>query len=484
MSQIHQLKQQFSQLMRFALVGVSNSLVDIAMTNLLVYLFNPATVAALMGISLVACVTATVNSYCLNRSWTFRSSQAKSNFATMSRFLLIALLTIVVNTSIFLFLHSYLQRHFSVSNWVLINAAKIGAIGCSSIFSFFGYKIAVFDRERFKKFREQFRFSQASTDQLWMQVVAILGLALLVRVLYYLSFSASLALPAIAFSMVAGVLVLIPAMVMARQLFGPSVGLLTGLLCATHPRLIEFSCNGSVESFYLLCYSLGVMWFQQFVGGNILRMVGWACGIAFAVGVAIHPELILSMLLIMLGLYWCLLPKFVLRPGVEKFRFVLRTVLGFVVTTQIYLVVVDRFFPALQPYSLAGLIGHDSELVTGLSEHAFDMLRRLPGVLSTPIVLFAFLLPFLAHLPVGVNRGMLWALGVMMLFPLFFYPFFDIQPWSFLPMIVPVQIFGAAGLTAFCAYLNIRYAWPHTYPLMVGAVMVISVAVAVLRKVV
>jgi putative flippase GtrA len=400
------LKRYFSQFGRFAIVGVLNSLVDIGMTNGLVYLFNPASVQGLFVISIVACLTATINSFFLNRTWTFQASHVKPDAATMARFFSVALITILVNTSIFLFLFSQLERHFSMSKWLLLNTAKVGAIACSSVFSFLGYKIAVFDQGSIQKFKKQFTFIDHDVDRAlgWL-LAAIFASAIILRGLFCLGNPDP---TLVAF--LSGTALLVPVMLMAYQLFGRSVALLTGWLCATHPRLIEFSCHGSLEAFYLMTYSVGVLWLMTFVRGNLWSALAWMCGIVVMAGVIIHSEV-----------------------GELQFW-------------------VDR---------------------------VFDMLRRLPGLLGTPAVLFAFLLPFFAHFPA---HRCLWPLFLMLFAPLLFYPFLNVEPWFFLSMIIPIQIFGAAGLIAFSAYLSQRLHWKYLYQVMVGLVIAFSLAITLVRS--
>jgi len=62
---------------------------------------------------------------------------------------------------------------------------------------------------------------------------------------------------AVVASFVPGILLALPVAWMARALFGSSVAWLAGLLTVAHPRLVEYSCNGYAETFYLFAFALG-----------------------------------------------------------------------------------------------------------------------------------------------------------------------------------------------------------------------------------
>ena len=68
---------------RFSVVGVLNTLVDVAVFITLVKLFAVPLVAA----NLFAFAVALANSYVLNRLWTFGDSAAPHDLVTLSRFL-------------------------------------------------------------------------------------------------------------------------------------------------------------------------------------------------------------------------------------------------------------------------------------------------------------------------------------------------------------------------------------------------------------
>jgi len=118
---VDRLKEKLSSgaadFVRFGLVGISNSAVDFGVTNLLVLTFKAKSSLSLMAISFVACALATLNSYLLNRKWTFRRSGPARRASEVSQFFAVALMAMLVNTSIFLFVTKYAPDRLAIVTW-------------------------------------------------------------------------------------------------------------------------------------------------------------------------------------------------------------------------------------------------------------------------------------------------------------------------------------------------------------------------------
>jgi hypothetical protein len=74
-------------------------------------------------------------------------------------------------------------------------------------------------------------------------------------------------------------------------------------------------------------------------------------------------------------------------------------------------------------------------------------LERLPGVLLSPLFLFALLLPALCRRRATV-AGEEWPLLAFTVWPLIFYPLLQLEPRMLLPVAIGSCIFGAAALVA------------------------------------
>ena len=177
-------KRSIWQLVRFAVVGASNTAIDLAVTNLLVIATGARSSVALLPISVTACALATVNSYVLNRRWTFRETADKVERGSAVKFLGIAILSLIVNTSMFLFLVRYLPARGGLSLLLSVNVAKLAGVAAAFVVSFLGYRFGVFQTEEVRRFRNTFRFDRAHGTSLPLQLGVLLILAAAARLGY------------------------------------------------------------------------------------------------------------------------------------------------------------------------------------------------------------------------------------------------------------------------------------------------------------
>jgi putative flippase GtrA len=115
---------------KYALVGGLNTGVDFAVFCALVYALGMATIWA-QAISYGAGL---INSYLLNRYWTFQVKDRQS-MAELLRFILINALSFIAATAVLLGLEQWGME----SSW-----AKIASVGCSLAVNYAGYRIWVF----------------------------------------------------------------------------------------------------------------------------------------------------------------------------------------------------------------------------------------------------------------------------------------------------------------------------------------------------
>jgi len=561
---------RMGQLVRFALVGFSNTGVDLGVTNLLVVLTAARSEIALLLISVVACSAATFNSYMLNRKYTFRDGEGRPVPGSVIRFAAVAGLSMIINTSVFLFLAKYMPAQLGLPELVAINLAKIGGIAAAMAVSFAGYRFGVFRTDEIKSFRRSFQFSTAGGPSLVFQVSTLLAAATVVR-LGYLELTTAVFGDAVNYSRVAGLLasgnftdvnafwsnlfcfwqagfhmlglgtiaatlssslvpgiaVVIPVVWMARSLFGPRVAWLAGALTVVHPRLVEYSCNGYAESFYILAFTCGIAFLVAAVrNGGIGAGLGW--GASFGVYAAVRPEAIAAFL--GSGLVAVVLAWWISREGrtedreaspprrwVPTLAAVSAGVLAFAVVVGSYAALsratlgapavlqkagnlgkqfseqLDWEQAARETYGAEGkLLGPPADaprltttakvLLERFPRNLFYSLERMPGVLLSPVILFALLLPvFVSRARAGLGQDLV--VGWMALFPILFYPLIQVEPRLFFSLLIPVHIFGAAGVVAFSRYAGGRSGSDMMYRVLAVALVVAGIGVTVWRGV-
>ncbi len=553
------LRSTGAQFLRFSMVGAANTLVDVAVTNALVLLIRPQSGVTLMLISVAACALATLNSYALNRRWTFRHPTGEVPDRAVAKFFVVALLSMAVNTSTFLFFMKYLPDLLTLNALVTINLSKLAGVAAAFSVSFLGYRFGVFETDAVRRFRTSFRFPRPSAGSPAAQMLVLLLAAAFVRAAYLLVTHAvygdaasygwvagvlsrgdftqadgfwtnlfswweavlrkagSGPVPAaVLASFIPGVLLVVPVVALARSLYGSPVAWLAGALCVAHPRFVEYSCNGYPETFYTLAFTSAIAFLTRVVrrGGRVPAAFS---GVAFGAFTCVRNEgvLVFGLALILVAAarrrtipatpaaHTDPLPR--TGPGGE----ILCATAGYAVVIggYVFLSMVTAGTPGLfqknpnlakqfseqldmreaarETYGARGLLYGPPRPGSSVGEHVVLLakrlprnllysLERLPGIMISPVPLFALMLPFFAGRP-GVREG---PLLLMLVFPLVFNPLVQVEPRLMYPMLVPLQIFGAAGLAAFASYVQAGYDVRRVLALAGGGVVLLTAGLA------
>ena len=134
-----------SQIVRFGIVGAINTVVDLAILNLLIFITHTGQRGAMFALfKTVAFVCAVVNSYVMNRSWTFKRVATKTPMLEGSQFLFVSVLGAVVNVGSSWYVATYTHPFSGIeAKWWPSLAALVGT-AFSLAFNFLGYKFWVF----------------------------------------------------------------------------------------------------------------------------------------------------------------------------------------------------------------------------------------------------------------------------------------------------------------------------------------------------
>jgi len=141
----HRFRDRFHllrQLLRFSLVGGLNTLVDLLILNGLLWLFPTTNTLSLLSYSALAFSLGAVNSFLLNKYWTFGSRQ-KTTRGEVVRFVMTTLCGIGWST-IILWLASNALHPFLVNTTVWANASKVIAIAGTALINYLGMRLWVF----------------------------------------------------------------------------------------------------------------------------------------------------------------------------------------------------------------------------------------------------------------------------------------------------------------------------------------------------
>jgi putative flippase GtrA len=505
-----------AQLGKFGLVGVANTLVDLACTNLLFLIWKPVTPVHFTAISVVAGAIATVHSYVLNSRWTFKDASRASG--TGASFLGFALLGLATQAAVTLFVVHWLMRAGQPASLAVLNLAKLAAVVAAAGVTFVGYRVAVFAPRSIVEFRDEFVLSGRSAKASPGAIIGLLALATAVRLAfvaaapvaygdainyswvawlvghghggeadafwhsafdYWQACLVPLGLnqfqTLVAASLIPGVLLVLPGYLIALRLYGRTAATLAGLALAVHPRLVEFSVNGYAETFFLHA-ALWATWALTVLVRDPRRTTAAiVAGVSLAAWFLVRNEALLAagVLCGIVALAWW-------RAGSVPS---LKVMTGFAVAGLAVLVayvafdshvfgevklfskgsnlarahveMLDPHEAARETYGEHPVAAATPQSPTAVAVRLFERwprnivyaLERLPGVLLSPLFLFALLLPALCRRRATVASEE-WPLLAFTVWPLLFYPLLQLEPRMLLPVAIGSCIFGAAALVA------------------------------------
>lgn len=124
------------QAVRFGMVGLSNTVVDFAVLNLLLWLAGLPLLAA----NTLAYSAGILNSFVWNKHWTFSAGGSGAVSRELTAFLLVSFTALVVNDLGILGLNSI----FGGESVLALNLQKAGASVLSMTWNFLGYRFLAF----------------------------------------------------------------------------------------------------------------------------------------------------------------------------------------------------------------------------------------------------------------------------------------------------------------------------------------------------
>jgi putative flippase GtrA len=133
------------QITRFGIAGVVNTLLDLVLLNLLLWLFPTRNAVLILIFNSIAYTLGAINSFFLNKYWTFRRWQ-RPTWGEGVRFVLTTCVGILCS-NIILGLASTALQPMLHNTLLLTNIAKVAAIAGTAIISYVGMYLWVFVRE-------------------------------------------------------------------------------------------------------------------------------------------------------------------------------------------------------------------------------------------------------------------------------------------------------------------------------------------------
>lgn len=137
------------QFIKFALIGAMNTLVDLSILNLLMYVSGQAEGIYYSVFKAFSFTCAVIFSYNLNKRWTFKDLADEDRAKKFTQFLAISIIGAIINVSTATIVVSYVKPIINISFltpqlWGNIGALAGTAVGL--VWNFLGYKFIVFKK--------------------------------------------------------------------------------------------------------------------------------------------------------------------------------------------------------------------------------------------------------------------------------------------------------------------------------------------------
>lgn len=146
---IHDRFHTFKQMLRFALAGGLNTLVDLLILNGLLWFFPTNSSSTLLAYNSLAYSLGAINSFLFNKYWTFGQKQ-RTTRSELARFTLVTICGIVWSSAI-LWLASRALHPFLFNATVWANVSKLVAIAGTTLISYLGMRLWVFVSKQSEK---------------------------------------------------------------------------------------------------------------------------------------------------------------------------------------------------------------------------------------------------------------------------------------------------------------------------------------------
>ena len=130
----------------FVIIGVINTAIDFIVLNIEIKVTGITSGSGLFILNTVSFLVAVVNSYFMNKYWTFQDVAKRQEETKFAQFIAISLIGSGINSSIVAGITSLIAPMFGISPILWANLAKLVATGVSLVWNFVGYKLFVFKK--------------------------------------------------------------------------------------------------------------------------------------------------------------------------------------------------------------------------------------------------------------------------------------------------------------------------------------------------
>ncbi|MDD5083526.1 MAG: GtrA family protein [Candidatus Moranbacteria bacterium] len=146
--QMLRIKRLIKQFSKFFIVGIINTGIDFAILNIEMVVTGITSGPMIILFNVISFSVAVINSYYLNKLWTFEDKRPDKEKMPMkfSQFIGVSVVGIGINSLVIFGFTALIPIMFGLSARMWVNVAKVFATGASLIWNFVGYKLWVFKK--------------------------------------------------------------------------------------------------------------------------------------------------------------------------------------------------------------------------------------------------------------------------------------------------------------------------------------------------
>ncbi|HAI73881.1 MAG TPA: hypothetical protein DCS28_01210 [Candidatus Moranbacteria bacterium] len=134
------------QFVKFFAVGIINTAIDFVVLNFEMAVTGITSGPYMFILNSISFSVATINSFFMNKRWTFEDKENKQSGVKFSQFLVVSVIGITINGGIVYAITSFINPLFGMNPQLWANVAKLSATAISLVWNFLGYKFIVFKK--------------------------------------------------------------------------------------------------------------------------------------------------------------------------------------------------------------------------------------------------------------------------------------------------------------------------------------------------
>ena len=143
---LSKIRPFFFQLAKFGLIGVANTVVDLGIYNLFIYLSDVSSGYLIVVFKSFSVLAAIVNSYVWNKFWSFEKKEVHNVGEEFTQFLMVSLVGLLLNVGITAFVVNVIGAPAGVAEKTWANVGGLTASILVLTWNFIGYKFFVFKK--------------------------------------------------------------------------------------------------------------------------------------------------------------------------------------------------------------------------------------------------------------------------------------------------------------------------------------------------